>query len=268
VPDGSIPVQWLGTAGSGGNYSVYGKQVGRSAVYDVHADHLGTPQVLTDRGQEVVWSARYEPFGEADLGTETITNNLRFPGQYFDAETGLHYNYFRDYDATTGRYLQADPLGTTAGTNLFGYAAANPVRFSDVLGLWPYIFRIIFGGGVSYGYVPIPGQAFDLEVSDPIHGEVCHYSVACIGVGYAFRGTPTVSLGSSGVRWDDGSGCGDCRKFEGTGPAGSVAAQAGPVGYTFVDWIDVPNGPRLDLSGYSPATVSIGGGIFFCRFRL
>ena len=57
------------------------------------------------------------------------------PGQYFDQETGLHYNYFRDYDAATGRYLQPDPLGTTAGLNLFLYAGGNPVVLIDPFGL-------------------------------------------------------------------------------------------------------------------------------------
>jgi RHS repeat-associated protein len=89
--------------------------------YFYHNDHLGTPQKLTDSTGTVVWSADYKPFGEAtvDQTVSTITNNLRFPGQYYDAETGLHYNYFRDYDPAIGKYKQADPIGLAGGSNLY-----------------------------------------------------------------------------------------------------------------------------------------------------
>jgi uncharacterized protein RhaS with RHS repeats len=64
----------------------------------IHNDHLGTPQKMTDSSGAVVWAADYKPFGEATVTVSTITNNLRGIGQYFDAETGLNYNYFRDYN--------------------------------------------------------------------------------------------------------------------------------------------------------------------------
>ncbi|MGH9894652.1 MAG: RHS domain-containing protein, partial [bacterium] len=80
---------------------------GPAALYFIHTDHLGTPQVMTNDAQHVVWQADYTPFGEATLAKENITFNLRFPGQYFDAESGLHYNYFRDYDPSLGRYVQS-----------------------------------------------------------------------------------------------------------------------------------------------------------------
>jgi RHS repeat-associated protein len=76
-----------------------------------------------------------------------------FPGQYFDEETGLHYNYFRDYDPTTGRYLQPDPLGTTAGLNLYAYVAGNPIIRVDRNGLaWECTCRANAQGGVPQGY--------------------------------------------------------------------------------------------------------------------
>lgn len=61
-------------------------------------------------------------------------NPLRFPGQYFDGETGLHYNYFRDYDPGIGRYIETDPIGFSGGINIYLYALANPNRFTDPLG--------------------------------------------------------------------------------------------------------------------------------------
>src|SRR5271169_6581565 len=76
----------------------------------IHTDHLGTPHKMTDTNQAVVWFAYYKPFGAATVTVSTITNNLRFPGQYFDAETGLNYNYRRDYNPVIGRYIEADPL--------------------------------------------------------------------------------------------------------------------------------------------------------------
>jgi RHS repeat-associated protein len=85
--------------------------------YFYHNDHLGTPQKMTAVNGAVVWEAVYGAFGEAEIGVESVENNLRFPGQYFDAETGLHYNYFRYYDPEIGRYLRTDPIGLWGGIN-------------------------------------------------------------------------------------------------------------------------------------------------------
>jgi RHS repeat-associated protein len=83
----------------------------------------------------VVWQAEYEPFGEANVTTAVVTNNLRLPGQYYDGESGLHYNYFRDYDPALGRYLESDPIGLGGGINTYGYVGANPLKYIDPRGL-------------------------------------------------------------------------------------------------------------------------------------
>jgi RHS repeat-associated protein len=77
-----------------------------------HNDHLGAPLAMTDETGAVVWRATYDPFGRATVTVNAVALNVRFPGQYFDAESGLHYNYFRYYDPETGRFITTDPRGT------------------------------------------------------------------------------------------------------------------------------------------------------------
>ncbi len=104
-------------------------------VYFYHLNHLGTPQAMTDEAGNIVWQADYKPFGEVAVTTGDVRNNFRFPGQYFDAETGLHYNWHRYYDPDTGRYLTPDPIGLDGGINLFIYVRNNPINFKDLFGL-------------------------------------------------------------------------------------------------------------------------------------
>ena len=105
----------------------------------VHADHLGSPQKMTDSSKAIVWDAVFTPFGKVHSITGTATNNQRFPGQYVDQETGYSYNYFRDYDPTTGRYIQSDPIGLRGGLNTYGYVGGNPVSRFDYFGLRPLL---------------------------------------------------------------------------------------------------------------------------------
>lgn len=110
---------------------LYQKTVG--VYYWYLNDHLGTPQKIVDNSGAVVWSAVYDSFGNVQIDTQSITNNLRFPGQYYDAETGLHYNFHRYYDPKLGRYLRVDPEGD--GLNLYAYVRNNPLRYLDPRGL-------------------------------------------------------------------------------------------------------------------------------------
>ncbi|MCB2182258.1 MAG: RHS domain-containing protein [Desulfobulbaceae bacterium] len=105
-------------------------------VFYYHTDHLGTPLLMTDDSATVAWQADYEPFGNATVNpASTVVNNLRFPGQYFDAETGLHYNWQRYYDPGTGRYLTPDPIGLDGGINPYLYTNQNPINAIDPKGL-------------------------------------------------------------------------------------------------------------------------------------
>jgi len=104
-------------------------------IYYIHNDHLGTPQVVTDTGQSVVWEVNYTPFGVVDVTTNQVELSARFPGQYEDSESGVYYNYFRDYDPETGRYFQSDPIGLVGGINTYGYVMQNPLINYDPFGL-------------------------------------------------------------------------------------------------------------------------------------
>ncbi len=77
--------------------------------------------------------ASYTPFGEVETSTGSPIA-LRFPGQWFQSESGLHQNWMRDYDPTTGRYIQSDPLGLVDGASVYGYALQNPGRYTDPKG--------------------------------------------------------------------------------------------------------------------------------------
>jgi|GEM_PF-5318187 len=106
-----------------------------------HNDHLNTPQVLTDASQHAVWVASSQtPFGEVvvdvdpDGDGKTTAFDIRFPGQYFDKETGLNYNYYRTYDPSLGRYIQSDPIGLGDGPNTYSYVHNNPIKYVDPTG--------------------------------------------------------------------------------------------------------------------------------------
>jgi len=112
-----------------------------TAKYYVHADWRNTPRQLDNSQGQAVWAWDPNPFGENlpnnnPLGlSSTFTWNARFPGQYFDVESGLFYNYQRTYDPSLGRYLESDPIGLEGGINTYTYVGGNPVGYIDALGL-------------------------------------------------------------------------------------------------------------------------------------
>ncbi|WP_085656308.1 RHS repeat-associated core domain-containing protein [Pseudomonas sp. B11(2017)] len=110
----------------------------RACPFYYQLDHLGTPQELTDYSGEIVWSAKYDAYGKttrlSHSPEERLDQPLRFQGQYFDAESGLHYNRHRYYDPETGRYLTPDPVKLAGGLNQYRYVP-NPTGWVDPLGL-------------------------------------------------------------------------------------------------------------------------------------
>jgi RHS repeat-associated protein len=162
-------------------------------------DKLGTPCVMVDSDGVVVWKASYDVFGAATVTVATVENHLRLPGQYFDAETGLHYNWRRYYDPATGRFLSRDPVRDEY--NHFLYAQNNPLTKFDPDGLRAKVsVPIPPGGGICKVYTSL---------------DFCECGVKCGG-----------SLGSSKAK---GAGCelaADvdlCNGRNGNGPGGFPA---------------------------------------------
>ncbi|GAB2490111.1 RHS repeat-associated core domain-containing protein [Arenimonas alkanexedens] len=116
----------------------------------VLTDHLNTPRAVVHPGTNAIvwrWDLTGSAFGDhaaqnnPDGDANKYTFNLRYPGQYLDTETGLHYNYFRDYEPGTGRYVQSDPIGLGGGITTFGYVSGSPFGRSDPYGLFDVIAR-------------------------------------------------------------------------------------------------------------------------------
>jgi RHS repeat-associated protein len=139
-----------------------------NGVSYVYADHLDTPRLIArSTDNAIVWRWDLaDPFGmqvpqEDPSGLGNFSYNLRFPGQWFDRETNNHYNYHRDYDPQTGRYIQSDPIGLEGGMNTYGYVAANPLSSSDKFGLSTTCTMV--GIIVSCVTTPPPGLTDPLE---------------------------------------------------------------------------------------------------------
>ena len=201
-------------------------------------DRLGAPiQLITPTGT-VVWQAAYFPYGEAEVQVNTISNNLRFPGQYYDVETELHYNWNRYYDPMSGRYISPDPIGLEGGLNLYAYVGGNPVNWVDREGLKQFEMTIWAGGGV--GHFIIGGGIYNVTIRDLSSGQSTLYTMVVLGlgVGYpAFRGS------SKPIIFNDD----DCKKsdrFYGFGYIGGISLEA-VAGFKAGGGIKIPNGPFI-----------------------
>ena len=111
-----------------------------SSIVYIHADHLNTPRKATNEAGVLVWEWQSDAYGngspneDVDQDNQLTTIDLRFPGQIYDAESGLYYNYYRYYDPRLGRYVTSAPIGLNGGINTFAYVAGNPVGAVDPTG--------------------------------------------------------------------------------------------------------------------------------------
>ncbi|MEV5613641.1 putative T7SS-secreted protein [Streptomyces sp. NPDC052225] len=135
-----------------------------SRFFAIVTDLVGTPRELIAEDGDIAWRTRSTLWGTTTWSTDsTAYTPLRFPGQYFDPETGLHYNYFRHYDSETARYVTPDPLGLTPAPNPVSYVA-NPHAWVDPLGLSPYPPRVKDGGWDVRGHSPLSIIPDDAEM--------------------------------------------------------------------------------------------------------
>ena len=121
----SLPVAIVDTSGAA------------SIVSYVHADGLGTPRAVTDGTGAAAWQWSYQAnsFGERSPTGSGAPFNLRLPGQYYDVESGLIHNGYRDYEPAIGGYDQPDPSGLAAGPSLYAYVGSDPLSYVDPVGL-------------------------------------------------------------------------------------------------------------------------------------
>lgn len=165
-----------------------------SEHYYYHNDHIGTPQALSNSQGQIVWRAEYDAFGLSTIIQKSINNPLRYPGQYHDNETGLHYNYFRFYDPSLGRYIRRDPLGLFGGLNPYTYVMNNPFVFIDPYGLF-LCDALGLLGGTSLGL----GVSGGLGIAGGIDLGLSSSGISLtgtLGVGGGLAGT--VNLGGNG----------------------------------------------------------------------
>jgi RHS repeat-associated protein len=173
-----------------------------------------------------------------DITTEEVENNFRFPGQYYDQEAGLHYNYHRYYYPKTGRYITPDPICFAEGINLYAYVQNTPISWIDPLGLKAFEMTIWIGGGV--GHFIVGGGLYNVTITDLENGKSTLYTMKVFGVGV---GLPSFRGSSRAIKFE----ADDCRtsdSFDGFGYIGGLSAEV-TVGVKVGGGIKIPNGPFI-----------------------
>ena len=203
------------------------------AIYYVFNDQLNTPRQVTRPADNVpMWTWFSDPFGtdaanSNPAGAGTFAYSLRLPGQVFDGQVGLHYNYYRDYDPGTGRYVQSDPLGLKAGVNTYAYVLGNPLSYVDPLGLSTLYYSD--GGGLQ-----VYNAAGQPEASFPAANNTASNSIGSWPDGtysYAYYNAhsddadPNSAYGSNGIWVFNRPGCKGCGVHSGRANRGGPKAK-------------------------------------------
>lgn len=220
----------------------------------VHTDHLGTVRAVSNDwlSSPMVWRWDGDQFGDM-LPTGNLFMPLRHLGQYYDAEVGISYNYFRDYDPSTGRYVESDPIGLNGGNNTYGYVSGNPLKFTDPRGLIKWSGS--FGGGAIVDGVGGGVSRFSLTSECACGKKITikgYASFLSVGLGAKYTGT------TSGSSFHDSLPCPDASVANGAAAMVSAGAAFGggggwskiTLGHLYSDWSNMPSGPAygFDLS--------------------
>ncbi|MDP3871126.1 MAG: RHS repeat-associated core domain-containing protein, partial [Methyloversatilis sp.] len=266
------------------NATSTGYDIARILYFEL--DQLGTPRQARERVGTIVWRWESDGYGtsaaneDPDGNGQPTTVNLRFPGQYYDEESGLHYNWHRYYVPRLGRYLSSDPIGLAGGINTYSYVEGNPLRFIDPLGLMGNnprattpgysnlpsgpVANVSLGAGGAGAFGMVFSSA-DSGVAFDTKGHVCFYSNVCGGAGVNFPLSGTLapivvgvgggelcsgSYDTKGVYWYGGAGLGGEGNVQASSD-GSLSFSRGGIGMTA-----------------SPAGESVGAGIAQCRLTL
>ncbi len=199
-------------------------------IFYVHTDHLNAPRKVTRPfDNKVRWSFNPDPFGngapnENPQSLGTFSYNLRYPGQYYDSESGLNYNYYRDYEAATGRYVESDPIGLRGGVNTYAYVGANPLASVDPSGLVKWSGNVFsFVASAPFGAAYVEATLY----SECVGGK--RDKIEVTGVGPAAGAGVKVSAAVAEISFDDHETSLNPMGFDGDFTMGSAAVTVGAI---------------------------------------
>ena len=217
----------------------------------LEVDHLNTPLAARDQTGKVIWQWASDAFGsvlpneDPDGDGQKTTINLRFPGQYYDKESGLHYNHRRYYDPELGRYLSPDPIGLAGGGNLYAYVGGNPISYVDPtgeVGLVGAGYGAIaggIGGYISGGWKGALYGAGTGALVGAVNPWASHWAGGAAGAAAASL------LGQGAGNYAAGKSLSDPCNYDFTAAAGAAAGGAlgGPLNHAISRY-----GPQIRLS--------------------
>jgi RHS repeat-associated protein len=187
--------------------------LGGDTIHYAYTDNLGTPRAVTTQSGTLVWDwpNTRNPFGERAASGNGYTLNLRFPGQYFDAETGLSYNYFRDYESAIGRYVESDPVGLQGGLSTYAYVSNAPLKSYDAKGMVKWTGGYLFAGVSAF----VGGEVDTYNLmSDCSGGKSAIVTVIGLGTNFSFSPVP-IGVVSGPIEFDDGDATPNPQNFQG-----------------------------------------------------
>ncbi|MCS3745651.1 RHS repeat-associated protein [Xanthomonas arboricola] len=215
-----------------------------NTLHYIEPDHLGSPRVVIDPTRDVAvwtWSLKGEAFGntapnqDPDGDGAALVLDMRFPGQRYDAASGLNQNYFRDYEAATGRYGQSDPIGLRGGISTFGYALQTPFVHMDFYGLATWKGST-FGVGVGAGKFGLNIDFY--QVTSPCPGGGLAYAYVMAFGGAGGLGAP-ISMAGSQVELTDSNDVPDPDVFNGPYAKFSAGSVSFGLGYQMYQKISI-----------------------------